>query len=108
MKKIFKILSRERCFKEDVLGEVTDIQSYRIIIVCRVLNFIFSLFCKIWYEGKTWNLFCLLNNFFQWICALGIENFNLNLIAQSLSLKLSARQEKKLEMSKKLYTMNVN
>ena len=53
MKKIFKLLSRERCFKEDVLGEVTDIQSYRIIIVCRVLNFIFSLFCKIWYEGKT-------------------------------------------------------
>ena len=53
MKKIFKILSRERCFKEDVLGEVTDIQSYRIIIVCRVLNFIFSRFCKIWYEGKT-------------------------------------------------------
>ena len=53
MKKIFKILSRERCFKEDVLGEVTDIQSYRIVIVCRVLNFIFSHFCKIWYEGKT-------------------------------------------------------
>lgn len=43
MKKIFKILSRERCFKEDVLGEVTDIQRYRIVIVCRVLNFIFSL-----------------------------------------------------------------
>lgn len=96
MKKIFKILSRERCFKEDVLGEVTDIQSYRIIIVCRVLNFIFSLFCKIWYEGKTWNWICLLNNFFQWIRALGIENFNLNLIVQSLYIEIVSKARKEI------------
>lgn len=96
MKKIFKLLSRERCFKEDVLGEVTDIQSYRIIIVCRVLNFIFSRFCKIWYEGKTWNWICLLNNFFQWIRALGIENFNLNLIVQSLYIEIVSKARKEI------------
>ena len=34
----FKIKRRdgERCFKKDVLGEIADIQSYRIIMVFRV------------------------------------------------------------------------